>query len=159
MLTKIELKINADDSDFKDLDIRVNEQQVEYNVSSNSVLICCDLDMGIHQLSLQLVNGTRINIDDVQINSVGLRHTIYLGYVQTLSGDKLNPTTVLWDTSQKWILPFGNPVSYWISLTESKIQAGDWGKNLYEIYNIIYPRKIKIRSEFPQRIILEKAVE
>ena len=150
MLTKIELKINAADSDFKDLDICINEQQVEYSVYNNSVLISCNLDMGIHQLSVQLINGTRINIDDVRINSASLRHTIYLSYIQTASGDKLNPSTVLWDNSQKWILPFGNPVSYWISLTTSKIQPGDWGKNLYEIYNIIYPSKIKIRSEFPQ---------
>lgn len=149
MATQIELILDAGESDYNQLCICVNAQQVSYDVHGNTITVCCDLDRGIHQLSLQLIDGARISINDVRIDSASLRQTIYMSYVKTHTDEIDQPATVLWDKGQTWILPFGNPASYWISLVLSKIQSGDFGKNLYEIYNITYPSKIKLRTNFP----------
>jgi hypothetical protein len=152
MVTQIELILDADESDYSQLCICLNDQQVSYTTHSNIITASCDLDYGIHQLSLNLIDGTRIHITDVRIDSVSLRKTIYMSYVKTPTGHIYQPATALWNKEHTWVLPFGNPVSYWISLVSSKIQHGDYGKNLYEIYNIIYPVKMKLRTDFPKII-------
>lgn len=149
MTSLIELKIDTEDSDFNSLRICVNDQLVEYSVTSDTISICCDIDMGIHQLTVQLLDGKRLNIVDAVINSSGLRQAFWLSYIKTISGIA-QPATVLWESTQQWVLPFGNPVSYWLTLVTNKIQSRDLSKNLYEIYNIIYPDKIIVDHTYPK---------
>lgn len=146
-MTSIELKINPDDSDFNSLCISVNNQPVEYLLTNNTVQIICAIDMGIHQLSVRLNDGNRIAIDDVSINSSGLRQTLYLSYIKTHTGELLQPATTIWDNTQEWILPFGNPVSFWSSLVNTKLPAGVLGQDLSTKYTILYPCKIKLQKD------------
>lgn len=145
-MTSIKLQINPHASDFNSLHITVNNQPVEYLLIGNTVQLICAIDMGIHQLSIRLNDGNRICIDDVIINSAGLRQTLYLSYIKTDTGEIQQPATVLWEKTQTWILPFGNPVSYWISLVCQKINPGLLGQDLAKKYNIIYPAKITLQE-------------
>ena len=144
-MTPIILKINPAESDFNSLYISINNQPVEYLLTNHTIEIAIDLDMGIHQLSVRLHDGSRLTIDDVIINHSGVRQTLYLSYIKTSTGQFLQPATVLWDKTQEWILPFGNPVSFWLTLVNSKVPAGELGSDLFEKYNIQYPCKIKLQ--------------
>ena len=146
-MTSIKLQINPHASDFNSLHITVNNQPVEYLLIGNTVQLICAIDMGIHQLSIRLNDGNRICIDDVIINSAGLRQTLYLSYIKTDTGEIQQPATVLWEKTQTWILPFGNPVSYWISLVNTKLPASALGQDLSKKYNILYPCKIKLQKD------------
>ena len=146
-MTLIEIAINLRDSNFKSVHIRINDQLVDYVIVNNIIKIVCDLDHGIHQLRMCLDDGSRIAIDDVVINSCGLRQTVYLSYIQTDTNEILQPASTLWDKKHEWILPFGLPVSFWLTLVTSKIGAGMLGKDLSKKYNIIYPSKIKLQTD------------
>lgn len=153
MTTLIEIKLNPDESNFKKLRICVDCQDVDYSVDNNdTILVSCDIDMGIHQLAIQLVDGTTISIIDVLINTASVSHTLYMSYIKTASGNINQPATTLWNQSLTWILPFGNPISYWLGLTLSKIQPFEFGKNLYETYDIMYPDTIQIKTKQPRVI-------
>jgi hypothetical protein len=152
MTTLVELKLNPVESDFSKLRICVNHQMVDYSILNDTISISCDIDMGIHQLTLQLVDGTRISIIDALVNTASVRHTLYMSYVKTSSDEISQPATVLWNQSQTWVLPFGNPISFWLGLISNKIQSSDFGKNLYEIYNIIYPETIELDTKYPKVI-------
>lgn len=148
--TIIELKINSDDSVFNSVAIKINDQDVAYSLANNTIRISCPLDMGIHQLHLRIKDGSRITIDNVFINSSGLRQTIYMSYIVTETGEMVQPATTLWEKTQTWVLPFGNPVSYWINLISQKIPPDMLGQDLSKKYNIIYPVKIKLQENcFP----------
>ena len=144
--TSIELKINAKESIFDEIHISINGQDVAYSLTNDTIQINHPLDMGIHQLHLRIKDGSRIAIDDVFVNSSSLRQVLYMSYITTDAGEMLQPATTLWEKTQTWILPFGNPVSYWISLVSQKVAAQSLGQDLSKKYNIIYPAKIKLQG-------------
>lgn len=148
-MTHIELKLD-NESDFTQLGIQINGETVEYSCQDNSIVVLCDLEMGLHQLTLTMLNGSRVSVSDVKIDSASVRQTLYMSYIKTATGQTLQPATVVWDKSQQWVLPFGNPVSYWITLVLNKVGSQELGKDLSEIYNIIYPEKIKLSSQYPR---------
>lgn len=146
MTILIEIKLNLDESDFKKLRICVDRHDVDYSVDNDTISILQNIDMGIHQLTIQLVDGAKISINNVLINASSVRHALYMSYIKTSTGIINQPATVVYDRLQTWVLPFGYPVSHWLELTFSKIQSLDFGKNLYEIYDIIYPDSIELTT-------------
>lgn len=146
----IELCINTQDSNFNKLECTIDQHPVEYTRTADKVVINTDMAFGIHQLRVKLVDtNERISIADVRLNGAGIRMLIYLSYIETASAEKLQPATVLWDNSQTWVLPIGNPVSSWISLVYQKINNSNFGKNLYEKFHIYYPESMTIPAEYP----------
>jgi hypothetical protein len=152
MTVHIEIKLNLNESDFKKLRVCVNRRDVDYSVDNDTVSIFCNIDMGIHQLTLQLADGAKVSINDVLIDTASVRHTLYMSYIKTSTGKINQPATVVHDQLQTWVLPFGYPVSRWLELTSSKIQPFDFGKKLYEIYDIIYPDSIELTTLQPKVI-------
>lgn len=149
----IEVVFDKNESNFTDLKCLVNNQDVSYNVSNNSIMIESNIDFGIHQLAIQLTNvGQRLCICDVKVDQCSVRMMLYLSYVSVPGAEPLQPATTIWSTDQTWILPFANPISFWIGLVYSKIDNGLFGKNLYDTYYIFYPTKITVPDQFPKLV-------
>ncbi len=146
-MTKIEIFYK--ESIFDELLIHVNYSIAEYTVFPDRVVVECKLDFGIHQLTVQLAQGQRLNISDVRVNGASLRMMIYLSYIETSVGNKLQPATTLWENDQIWKLPFGNPVSFWQCLVYNKLSPGDFGTDLQERYHIYYPDSVDVDDKFP----------
>lgn len=144
----ISIFFNPNESQFSKLQVEINNQPVEYTLTDNKVDINSDVDIGLNQLSIEIIHGTKFSIEDVVINHTSVRQAIYLSYIETQDCNVIQPATCLWEPTQKWILPFANPISFWLCLVMSKIPANTLGKNLYETYNIIYPSKVILNQPF-----------
>jgi hypothetical protein len=142
------IEIFFKESEFSKLEICINKNPVEYTVHDNIILIEKNIDFGIHQLSISLVQGARLEITNVKIDGASLRMLIYMSYLEQ-ENNRIQPATTIWDPTQTWYLPFGNPVSFWISLVYKKITNGEFGKNLFDRYYFYYPDSIELDNTFP----------
>lgn len=145
------IEIFFKESEFSDLLICVDNIPMEYVVKDNTIRIDTDISFGVHQLSVTMVQGQRLNITDVRADGASLRMMLYLSYIEA-QDKKLQPATVLWESNQVWRLPFGYPVSFWQCLVYDKLSDGEFGKNLYEQYHIYYPESIDVGPGFPEVI-------
>lgn len=103
---------------------------------------------GIRMLSLQLIDAGRAEIVDVRINGASVRHLLYLSWTAS-NNKKMQPCTAVWESDQTWYLPFGNPVSWWLDITLSKIPQHYFGKDLGATWDIWYPDRIELPDQFP----------
>jgi len=142
------IEIFFKESEFSKLKICINKNLVDYTVQGNTILIEKNIDFGIHQLSVSIVQGSRLEITDVKIDGASLRMLIYMSYLEQ-ENNRIQPATTIWDPTQTWYLPFGNPVSFWISLVYKKITNGEFGKNLFDKYYFYYPDSIELDNTFP----------
>lgn len=146
----IEVFFNPAAGSPKHLSISIDHSDVQFVIDNNKININDNCDIGIHTLRIQLLDvGSRLEIQDVKINSVSVRQTLYFGWIEQ-NKEKLQPATVLWDTNQVWTLPFLNPVSHWIGLLGEKLEHNVLGKNLFDLYRIHIPESIEISSKYPQ---------
>lgn len=149
----IEIFLDLENSNFDGIALAIDSKNYDYTIKDNKIIIDAPIDPGVHMLDLQMLNNSqRITITDVKVFGSSLREFIYLSYIQLPSGERLQPHTTLWDTAQVWKLPFANPMSFWLTLVNSKLQAGDLGTNLYEKYYIEYPDSIILSDDYPQLI-------
>jgi hypothetical protein len=72
-----------------------------------------------------------------------------LSWIDSKNGERFQPATVLWENTQTWTLPFGNPVSYWHTLVYSKLPNGVFGTDLSKKYIIYYPETMILPDKFP----------
>jgi hypothetical protein len=136
------------ESEFTTLNVCINNKGVEYTVQNNTIVIETDIEFGVHQLSVAIIQGHRLDITDVHIDGASLRISIYLSYIDQ-GQQRMQPATVIWETDQIWRLPFGNPVSFWMELVYKKLNNGEFGKNLFDKYYIYYPDSIELDNTFP----------
>lgn len=140
------------ESDFTLLDISVNQQTIQYTKHGNCLELTVDQHVGVNLLRIQLLEAHEIfEVVDVKINNVSLRMSLYLSYIDC-NQHKYQPATRLADINQTWVLPFGSPVSFWLSLVSKKFKHSEFGKNLYEQYNIYYPEPCHVSGTFPKLI-------
>lgn len=132
-------------SDFKTY---INDQEVEYQIDKNRLTLNIDLVVGVHILKISSLTNKRIKITEVQLDHASIRHMLYLSYLEN-SNTVIQPCTEIWDHNQTWVLPFGNPMSFWIECTLDRLPQGVYGKNLTQEYNIWYPStKINLPDNF-----------
>lgn len=144
------IEIFHTESNFESLTIKIDNIEIDdYTVSPDKITINCNLAFGVHLIKLKLDQGQLINITDVKVDGASVRMMLYMSYIETGTGNKLQPATTLWENTQTWVLPFGNPISFWQSLVYNKLSNGDFGKNLEEKYYIYYPESIDIGNKFP----------
>ena len=136
------------ESEFTKLNVCINNEVVEYVVQNNTIVVEKDIEFGVHQMSVSIIQGQRLDITDVQIDGASLRMLIYLSYVDQ-GQQRMQPATVIWETDQIWRLPFGNPVSFWIELVYKKLNNGEFGKNLFDKYHFYYPDSVELDNTFP----------
>ena len=127
-------------------DILINGLVINYEIVNNQIIIQQDVLFGLNLIKIKLIQGSKVIINDLMLNDVSVRQTLYLAYNENL---KVNST---WLTTQRpeLVIPFGNPLSWWIGLCNKKIPNLYYGKNLYEFYDIYYPESIEINDQFPR---------
>ena len=135
-----------------DIEVFIDQIPAEFTLSQNKIEIESDLDFGLHQLRINSWTNQRWQISNVTVNNSSLRKLLYLSWTSSETNAHLQPCTEFWEPGMTWILPFGFPVSHWLSLVESKIPNGEYGKDLSKKYFIWYPDRVKIQGAFPQTI-------
>jgi hypothetical protein len=141
------------ESDFSDLICYLDQRPAYYTVRDDCVLITHELSAGIHQLSLRLRHpGQRLQIRDVIVDGCSLRMMLHLSWLTRPGHADLQPATLLWNPEHTWILPFGNPVSFWQTLVYNKLPNGVFGTDLTEKYYIYYPETMQLPERFPPLI-------
>lgn len=147
----IEIYYKSNNLKHSDIVVQVNQQLVDFKLTSTTITVVAEINAGIHELTLSLDGTFTLEIVDVLINCASVRELLYLSWMQEDS-QKIQPCTQLQTRNQVWHLPFGNPVSYWLSLICSKLPPGVFGTDLYKKYHIQYPNKIVLPDSYPQFI-------
>ena len=135
-----------------DLAISIDNCPVDFEIIDHTVQITAPSRFGLYTLKIVNCSNNRIAINQVSINGSSLRKLLYLSWTTTASGQRIQPCTELWERDQYWTLPFGNPLSHWISVTETKIPNDYYGKDLSESFCIWYPDRLELSDRFPQII-------
>jgi hypothetical protein len=147
----LEIVFDESKSSFDDIVCLIDRQSTVMTRESGKLVITGTIPVGVHQLSLQLVNESQyIEIVDVILNDASVRQMLYLSYSQIDDAPRVQPCTTLTNTKQKWIIPFANPMSFWFSLVYKNITNEEFGKDLGELYYIFYPEVTKLSDRFPQ---------
>jgi hypothetical protein len=136
----------------KDLKIFINDIPVDFEINNDLVKISWPKQIGIHQLKLILQTNTRVEIQQVIVDHCDLRKLLHLSWAHDNHGNRSQPATELWEAGQQWILPFGYPLSHWLTLNENKFQNGVYGQNLLEKFWQWHPTNIVLPESFPQII-------
>lgn len=136
------------------LNIKIDNTQVGYKITNGEIVIECDVTFGFHFLKIQTNFAfdsveDKIQITDVLVNGASIRQMMYLGFYP---GETRRYTTIINHKDSEWHLPFGNPVSWWMSECMVKIPNKSYGSDLNESLEILYPGSIDLPDNFPQVI-------
>lgn len=132
----------------KDLNITLDGKPIDYNLDPAGISINPGISTGLHEIRLTGVKN-RLVINKILVQGADLRKLLYFSHCRDTSGATWSPCTELWKQDMTWILRFGAPVSYWISLTDRKIKNGSWGQDLDASYDIWWPKSLELTQEFP----------
>lgn len=132
--------------------IHVNDVGVGHAVNENQIHIRTDaVGWGVNNLSIKVLselNQKTLKIEEFWLNGAHGRQTVYLSYSE-LNGKKFN-NTFLKQSITEINIPFGNPMSWWITSCNKKVDINNYGKDLYEDNFIYYPASREIDSKFPR---------
>lgn len=120
--------------------VKVNGIRQNTHHTPSVLIVEVPLEYGVHTLTLQ--SDLPVEITDVLVDDISLKHTLYLGHV-----DKKLTTQI---HNKEWNLPFGNPVSQWIASCFKKFRNKEYGTNLYSKYDIFYPEPVELPAKYPQ---------
>lgn len=132
--------------------IKINGTGVDYAKNDNNITLRSDqIIVGINKLTITVLselNQRKLKIEKFLLNDVLSRQTLFLAY-STVDNEEFSNT---WfdQTHNTITIPFGNPMSWWITHATKKIGLGRFGENLYENHNIYYPDSVIISEEFPK---------
>jgi hypothetical protein len=135
-----------------DLTISIDNCPVDFEINDHMIEIAVPIEFGVHTLKIVNCSDNRITFAQVSINNASLRKLLYLSWTITASGQRIQPCTEIWERDQCWILPFGNPLSHWIAVAETKISNDYYGKDLSEHFCIWYPDRLELPDQFPQTV-------
>ena len=130
--------------------ILVNGKEVDYSIDQQTITLSVELDFGSHNLVIlpqPHIGKFKIRFDNVQINSAALKHSLSLAY--SIRQGQMENTNMLSEYYPNWHLPFGNPVSWWLSETMNHFNTQYAGSNLTDNYQIFYPESTEIDQTFP----------
>lgn len=140
------LTITFESQDIPKFDILINSIPVSYQIIDNQIVLEHDIIFGLNMLKIKLNQGTQVIINDLSLNGVSARHSLYLAFHEN---PKTN-STWLTVTNRELIIPFGNPMSWWLAECAKKIPNSYYGTNLYEQFDIFYSESLIIDSKFPK---------
>ena len=131
--------------------LTLNNSLISYQIENNDIIINTEIGIGINSLTIKLINAKEnfvLKIKDFILNKVSARQTLYLAFCQ-IESKNVNTT---WLTNRDNIItiPFGNPISWWLSECSKKIPNTYYGTNLYEKFDLFYPESIEIDNKFPR---------
>ena len=120
--------------------ITINDDPVDYTIVGNCVQINVDVQFGLNLLKIRcpVVADQHIALTDFSLNDTSIRQALYLTYHDSVS------STWIVEQYPELTIPFGNPMSWWLTETTKKIYSHLYGTNLYEKYDIYYPVSINV---------------
>lgn len=140
------LIITFDSQDTPKFDIFVNDILVPHQIENNQIIIFSDILFGLNLLKIKLVQGEQVILTDLSLNKASARQTLYLAYHENPNTN----STWLTRSRQELIIPFGNPISWWLAECAKKIPNSYYGTNLYEKFEIYYSKSLIIDTTFPK---------
>ena len=148
-----EIRITFDQVlDSSDLALTIDNTPVLFDLTANTAAINYPAQGLFHVLRLSNPTNKKFAIQQVQVGGSDLRKLIYLSWMQTHDGQRVQPATEFWENNQTWVLPFGYPLSGWLEEVERKIPNDLFGKNLRDYFNFYFPESIKINNQFPSMV-------
>ena len=158
MLTKSLLEIVIDstsnfDSSKQQLEITIDKILVPYVIKDNVILIEQDISVGIHLLRIKLTDTAKFKIADFRLDKASIRSALYLSWTEH-QGNKSCPDTCLTKIGQTWLLPFGNPLSHWLTMAYNKFNLRgpeyQHGQNIHDVCEVYYPETVDIGPDWPK---------
>ena len=133
-----------------DISVLLNNIVIPHQIADDQIIIDTDVLAGINNLRISTNQhlDEPIKILDLTLNDVSLRQTLYLAYSEIDDVKVCN--TWLTNRCGFVIIPFGNPVSWWLTECAKKIPNKIYGTNLFEKYEIYYPESVNISNKFPK---------
>lgn len=131
--------------------LELNSSLVTCQIENNNIIIDTEIDIGINSLTIKLIDAKEnfvLKIKDFILNKVSARQTLYLAFGNL--ENKNICTTWLTNRDTVITIPFGNPISWWLSECSKKISNTLYGTNLYDQFKIFYPESIDIDNKFPR---------
>lgn len=136
-MTTLTIKFQSSSDDFA---VYVDDVQQTFSVTEDLISFETDISYGFHQLAISC--NSPIKFLDVTVDGVSIKHTLYLSHCDNQLTTEITQGT--------WILPFGNPVSWWLSACAKKFSNGVYGTNLYDSYEIYYPESVCLKETYPK---------
>lgn len=132
--------------------IYLNGKQIPHIIMDNEIVIEHSAVYGINHITVELISSSEsmIKLTGLSYDNVSTRHTFYLAY-SVIDGKKKS-NTWLDQNNKSIIIPFGNPISWWLGECASKIPNSLYGTNLYEEFEIFIPSVLEIDSTYPKLI-------
>jgi len=131
--------------------LELNSSLVTCQIENNNIIIDTEIDIGINSLTIKLIDAKEnfvLKIKDFILNKVSARQTLYLAFGNL--ENKNICTTWLTNRDTVITIPFGNPMSWWLSECSKKIPNTLYGTNLYDQFEMFYPESIDIDNKFPR---------
>jgi hypothetical protein len=150
-MTKIQI-ILSENADLETVCCSINGHSVDFSGHEKCIEITHDLASGIHQLQISQQKNNKISVENVLIDGCSIRQALYLSWVELADGSRCQPGTVIWEPDQTWVLPFGCPASFWITMACKKLPNNVLGTDLSEKYYVYYPETMQLSNRFPQLI-------
>ena len=144
---KCESEFNLDAKSVK-IDIKINNQQVDFNITNDEIIIDYSIINGISILKISHNYLNSLKITDFLIDNESVRTAMYLSY---LDNPKRNSTWVTVDDGPL-IIPFGYPIGWWYAECSATIPNSKLGSNLYDEYEIYYPESVTVSDSYPELI-------
>lgn len=138
--------ITFDAQDTLKFNILINDVLVSYQLINNQIIIEHDILFGLNLLKIKLIQGSKVILTDLNLNGVSNEHTLYLTYYENPNTN----STWLTEASPDLIIPFGNPMSWWLCECARKIPNTYYGTNLYEKFDIFYSKAIQANTSYPK---------
>ena len=138
--------------DLPNFETYINDVPVPFTMDHEKIVIDNAIQPGLNLLKIRLNNlpiGSKIILTEFYLNGVSSRQTLYLTFEKTANGAPIC-STWLTDLHPELIIPFGNPMSWWLCECNKKIPNTLYGTNLYDNLDIFYPESIDIDTAFPQ---------
>jgi len=123
-------------------------QKQKHNVALDSEIALPD---GWYELNVCYVD-TKINISDILINDISIKHILYTGYYIDGQGKIHQPATAVWDRNGCFKIWLHTNIGVLFQRTYDSIRNGDYGKNLFEKYVLTVDRPIEISHRFDSDI-------
>ena len=141
---KLSIKSDKKITNFHLKDLLNREHQVKLDTDEK-------LTDGWYELNIFYV-GTKIEIFDILINDISIKHILYTGYYIDTSGKIHQPATALWDKNGCFKIWLHTNIGTLFQRIFDSIRNGDYGKNLFDKYVFTVDRPIKISQHFDSDI-------
>lgn len=129
--------------------ITVNGTALDYTIDGDHIVINTAVQFGLNLLTIhcELKPNEKVIISDFSLNGASVRQALYLAFHDQTS------STWLVSDHPKLTIPFGNPISWWLTECAKKITPTLYGTNLYEKFDIYYPESINIDQQDCSQLI------